>query len=270
MTGVHPTAVVRPGAQLGEGTSVDPYAVIGAQVRIVSGCRVGSHAVIEGHTTIEAGTEIGPHAVVGGPPQLRNVDAAGVLVIGRDNRLREFVTVHAGSPGSSTVIGRGNLLMAYAHVAHDCRLGDEIELANGVQLGGHVEVGDKAVVGGLVGVHQYGRIGCGAMVAAGAMVAQDVLPWSLVAGNRARTLGVNTVGLKRAGYDAALRGRIAAALRVLQQAATLAEGLEALSRLPVQDQQTELLRRFVESSSRGFCRPAADLGGVISDEAQDG
>lgn len=252
---------------MGDGTSVGPYAVIGAQVRIASGCRVGSHAVIEGHTTIAAGTEIGSHAVVGSPPQIRDADDAGTLVVGRDNRLREFVTVHTGSPGGSTVIGHGNLLMAYAHVAHDCRLGDEIELANGAQLGGHVEVGDKAVVGGLVGVHQYGRVGCGAMVAAGAMVTQDVLPWSLVAGNRARTLGVNTVGLKRAGYDAALRGRIARALRVLQQAATLAEGLQALSRLPGQDQQIELLRHFAGSSTRGFCRPAPDFGEAVSDEA---
>ena len=108
MTEVHPTAVVRPGAQLGDGVAVGPYAVIGTKVQIASGCRVGPHAVIEGHTTIEAGTVIGPHAVVGGPPQVRGVDKAGALVIGCDNVLREFVTVHTGSSGGTTVIARQN------------------------------------------------------------------------------------------------------------------------------------------------------------------
>ena len=203
---------------------------------------------------VGAGTVIGPHAVVGAPPQIRGVQEGGTLRIGRNNRLRELVTVHVGSPGQTTILGNGNLLMAYAHVAHDCHLGDEIELANAVQLGGHVEIGDRAVVGGLAAVHQFCRVGCYAMVAAGAMVAQDVLPFSLVAGDRARTLGINAVGLRRWGFDSTARRRLAHALRLLQRAPTLKEGIHALEALSCGDEAVAHLWRFAQSTKRGLCR----------------
>jgi UDP-N-acetylglucosamine acyltransferase len=237
---------------------VGPFAVIGGWVRVGSGTRIGPHAVVDGETEIGEDNEIGPHVVVGSPPQIRDCSRPGGLHIGRGNQLREFVTVHCGGPSSSTVLGNDNLLMAYSHVAHDCCLGDGIELANGVQLGGHVEVGDRAVLGGVCAVHQHVRVGSHSVVGGGSIVVQDVLPFCQVAGDRARLYGLNVVGLRRAGFSAEQRRALGGALRLLRGAPTHRAGLAAV-RGSVALMEVEAVRRLLDfaegPSSRGLCRP---------------
>ncbi|MBK6848758.1 MAG: acyl-ACP--UDP-N-acetylglucosamine O-acyltransferase [Proteobacteria bacterium] len=254
---VDPRAVVDGRAELGPGVEIGPFAVIGAGVRLAGACRVGPHAVIEGSTTVGPRTRIGAHAVVGGWPQLRGALLPGRLVIGADNDLREHVTVHrGGSADGETLLGDGNLLMAYSHVGHDARLGDGCELANGAQLGGHCVLGDNVTIGGLAAVHQHVQVGALAMVGGGSMVTQDVLPFSLVCGDRARCYGSNAVGLRRHGFSAERRRRIAAALRVLLRLDPRVLSVERLLAEHGDDADVALLLAFVRHSRRGLCRAA--------------
>lgn len=252
--GIDARALVDPGAELAADVEVGPFAVIGAGVSLASGCRVGAHAVLEGATSVGPRTRIGAHAVVGGWPQLRGVVRAGRLVIGADNDLREHVTVHrGGSAGGLTRLGDSNLLMAYSHIGHDAQLGDGCELANGAQLGGHVVLGDRVTVGGLAAVHQHVRVGVLAMVGGGSMVTQDVLPFSLVCGDRARCYGSNAVGLRRHGVGAARRRRIAAALKALLQVDPRAGAIARLLAAHGEDPDIALLAEFAQRSRRGLC-----------------
>jgi UDP-N-acetylglucosamine acyltransferase len=258
---IHPTAVVEPGAEIDATAEVGPLAFIGGRVRLGPGCRVASHAVVKGDTTIGPRTRIGHHAVLGERPQVRDLEGPpGRLEVGQDNWLRELVTVHAGSPGSVTRLGDGNLLMAYSHVAHDCQLGNGIELANGVQLAGHVRVGDHAGLGGLAAVHQFVRVGELAFVGAGSMVSQDVPPFCLASGDRTRVYGANTVGLRRQGLPPALRRDLALALRLLLGAPTLARGLEQVRRQVAPSVEVSRLLAFAEASERGLCAPVRRRG----------
>jgi UDP-N-acetylglucosamine acyltransferase len=255
MADIHPTAHVAVGAEIDPTATVGPFAVIGPEVRIGAHTCVGPHVVLDGRTTIGARNEIGPHVVLGGPPQVRDLDPAryGALEIGDGNCIRELATVHVGGPGGVTRLGDRNLLMAYSHVAHDCQLGDGVELANGVQLAGHVVVEDDAALGGLAAVHQFVRVGRCAFVGAGSMVSQDVLPYSLVSGDRARTFGLNTVGLRRRGISSEVRRELARALRLLLGAPTLADGLQR-ARVACGGAEVEHLLAFAASSRRGLCR----------------
>ena len=257
-TARHPTAVVDPEAVLGPGVRVGPYAVIGPRVTLGEGCEIGSHAVLDGRTTLGPGNRVFSHAAIGGVPQdlkYRGEDTA--LEIGSENTFREFVTVHIGTEGGGGVtrIGSGGLFMAYVHVAHDCRIGDGVILANGVTLGGHVEIQDRAVVGGLSAVHQFVRVGELAMIGGCSAVDQDVPPFCLAMGNRVALRGLNLTGLKRAGVD---RDE----LRVLKDAyALLFEGdrplkdaaKEASGRWPDSD-KVRRLAEFCMTGERGVCR----------------
>ncbi|MBT3217802.1 MAG: acyl-ACP--UDP-N-acetylglucosamine O-acyltransferase [Proteobacteria bacterium] len=197
---IHSTAIVDAAAQLGQ-VSIGPYAVIGPDVVLHDDVEVGPHAVIHGHTVVGTRTIIHSHAVLGGDPQdLKYDDAPTQLVIGCDNIFREFTTAHRGSAGN-TVIGDRNFFMANSHVAHDCTVGSDCMFANSVAVAGHVEVGNRAVMGGLAAVHQFSRIGRLAMVGGGAMCAQDVPPFCIAQGDRARLYGLNIIGLRRAGIE---------------------------------------------------------------------
>ena len=201
---IHATAIVDPGAQLHPSVEVGPYAVIGRQVKIGEGTTVGPHAVIVGDTTIGRRNRIFQFASVGAEPQdLKYSGEDTALVIGDDNLIREFTTLHKGTLGGGGVtrVGNKNLFMAYSHVAHDCAVGNGCVLANSVALAGHVEVGDFVVVGGLVGVHQFTRLGKHAFIAAGAVVVMDVAPYCVAQGDRAELAGLNKVGLQRHGYS---------------------------------------------------------------------
>ena len=202
---IHSTAIIAPGAELDSTVTVGPYAVIGEQVKIGAGTTVGPHAVIEGRTEIGSDNQIFQFTSIGAIPQdLKFSGEETYLKIGSRNRIREFVTIHLGTETGNgiTTVGDDNLLMAYAHVAHDCVLKDHIVMANAATLAGHVEVDDYAILGGLIAVHQFTRIGCHVMASGGSMIGQDVAPYSIVQGDRARIVGLNLTGLKRRGFSA--------------------------------------------------------------------
>lgn len=254
---VHPTALVQRGAELGPGVSIGPYAVIGARVRIGARTTVGAHAVIEGNTQLGADNRVFPFAALGAPPQdlkYRGEDSA--LIIGDGNIFREFSTAHPGTEGGGMItrIGNRNLIMNYAHVAHDCRLGDSNIVANGAQLGGHVILEDYVVVGALSGVHQFVRLGESSIVGAGSMVSQDVPRFCNATGDRARLRGLNTVGLRRRGFPAEVQLALKRAYRTMFQAGL--KVAEAAARVREQGGGPEVERfvAFIEESERGVCR----------------
>src|SRR6056297_2806485 len=201
---IHSTALIAPGAKLDPSVEVGPYAVIGEHVSIGPGTTVGPHTVIEGHTRIGENNQIFQFASVGAIPQdLKFHGETSYLEIGDGNKIREFVTIHLGTEdgGGTTRIGNNNLFMAYAHVAHDCCIGNQVIMANAATLAGHVEVNDYAILGGLSAVHQFVRIGSHVMASGGSMIGQDVAPYLIVQGDRAKPAGLNLTGLKRRGYS---------------------------------------------------------------------
>lgn len=254
--GIHPTAVVDPGARLGEGVSVGPYAVIEADTQVGDGCTIAAHAVIKRHTRLGRDNQVAEHAVLGGEPQdFKFKPCASFVEIGDGNRFREGVTVHRSNhEGGVTRIGNECFLMAMSHVAHDCVLGNQVILANGALLGGHVEIGARAFISGAVTLHQFCRVGRMAMVAASTRVSQDCLPFTITDGNPGRARALNLVGLRRAGMPAADIAALRRAFHALRSsrglAATLAE-MEAEASAAAQE-----LAAFIRASRRGFahCR----------------
>lgn len=201
---IHATAIIAPGAELDSTVTVGPYAVIGEHVKIGAGTTVGPHTVIEGHTEIGCDNQIFQFASIGAIPQdLKFAGEVSYLKIGDRNRIREFVTIHLGTEDGCgvTTIGDDNLFMAYSHVAHDCIIGNHVILANAATLAGHVEVDDFAILGGLSAVHQFARIGCHVMASGGSMMGQDIVPYAIVQGDRAKVVGLNLIGLKRRGFS---------------------------------------------------------------------
>jgi UDP-N-acetylglucosamine acyltransferase len=237
---------------------VGPYAIIGAGVELGPKVSVGAHAVIEGPTVLGARCRVFPHAVIGADPQDRKYRGEPTrLVVGDDTTFREFSTANRGTGADGlTRIGGRCLFMAYAHVAHDCVVGDDVVMANSVALAGHVQVGDAVVLGGLAAVHQFGRIGRCAMVGGGSMVAQDVPPFTVAQGDRARLFGLNMVGLRRAGVPEAVITALKGAWRALFQQGlpsrvAVDQALEGWGHLA----EVRELVQFLEGSTRGVCRP---------------
>jgi len=267
---IHPTAIVAPTAELAAGVTIGPYAVVGPRVRLGAGTRVGAHAVVEGHTSVGARTEIFAFAAVGTPPQdLKFHGEASRLEIGDDNRIREFTTLQPGTEGGGmlTRIGSGNLLMNYTHIAHDCRLGDRIIVANGTQLGGHVTIESHVVLGALSAIHQFARVGESAIVGAGSMVSQDVPPFCNATGDRAALHGLNLLGLKRRGLDVAVTRALRRAYALmfrhgLRVAAAAARIRAELPDLP----EVERFVAFIEASQRGVCREGRRRKSESTDE----
>lgn len=255
---VHPTAIVHPEAKLHPSVEVGPYAVIGPRVKIGAGTVVGPHAVIENDTTIGEKNRIFSHAVVGALPQdLKYAGEQTRLVIGDENMIREFATLHIGTQGGGGVtrIGNKNLFMSYSHVAHDCVVGNGNVLANSVALAGHVEITDFVILGGLSAVHQFTRIGKHAFIAGGSMVAMDVPPYCTAQGDRAELAGLNTVGLSRHGYTDDQIGRIKDAYRILFRSKMgLNEALSQLREGMGQHPEIALLLEFITNSKRGITR----------------
>jgi UDP-N-acetylglucosamine acyltransferase len=215
---VHPLALVAPDAELGEGVIVGPFAVIEPGVRVGDGTRVDAHAVVRSGTHLGPRNVVHPFAVIGGDPQDRGYAGEPTrLEIGEDNVFREHVTVHRGSVkgGGLTRIGSGSLFMVGVHIAHDCALGDRLELANGTLLAGHAALGDHVVTGGGAAIGPFLRVGTRAFVAAGAMVEADVPPFVIAAGDRARVRALNRVGLARSGVPEASREALARAFRAI-------------------------------------------------------
>ncbi len=254
----HPTAIIHPDAQLHETVEVGPYTVIGPKVKIGADTIVGPHTVIEGRTTIGQRNRIFQFAALGAIPQdLKFHGEDGELIIGDDNQIREFATLHIGTEGGGMVtrVGNKNLLMAYSHVAHDCVVGNGCILANSANLAGHVSLGDHAIVTGLAAVHQFTRIGKLAFISGGSMVTMDVPPYCTAQGDRAELAGLNTVGLARAGYSPEQITRVKEAYKTLFRSKL---GLnEAVSKVRAQfggQPEIDHLLDFMTSSTRGVTR----------------
>jgi len=199
---VHPTALIEEGARLAEGVEIGPYCVVRAHAVLSEGVRLRSHVVVEGHTEIGAGTFVHSHAVLGGEAQMRNINPPGMrLRIGADNIIREGVTISTGSEAGRgiTTVGDRCYLMAGSHIGHDCVVGNDVTLSNGVQLGGHVRLDEGVIMGGLSAIQQFGRIGRNAFVSGVSGVAADIIPYGSALGTHARLGGLNLIGLRRRG-----------------------------------------------------------------------
>ena len=255
---IHPTAIVHPEARIAEGVQIGPFCVIGEHVTIGGGTWIGPHVVIEGRTEIGSDNRIFQFASVGAIPQdLKFHGEETTLRIGDRNTIREFVTVHLGtqSGGGRTIIGNDNLFMAYAHVAHDCLVGDHVILANGATLAGHVSVDDFAILGGLSAVHQFTRVGRHVMISGGAMVTQDVPPFTIAQGDRAKPIGINTVGLKRRGFSEETLTVIKQAYKIVFRSGLRLE--EALTRIDSEFgrfPEALAFTGFIRESQRGIAR----------------
>lgn len=249
---IHPLASVARGARLGTGVRVGPFAVIEDDTEIGDGCEISAHAVIKRYTRMGARNRVADHAVIGGEPQ--DVKFGGwpsFTVIGTDNRIREGVTIHRASvEGAETRVGDGNFLMAYSHVAHECRIGNQVVIANGALVAGFVQVFDRAFVSGNVVIHQFARIGRLALVGGLARVSQDCLPFMITEGSPARARAVNTTGLKRAGVPASDLAALKKALALLRSGKLLREILVELEGSP--SAPARELARFIRDARRGF------------------
>ena len=258
MAEIHSTAVVDSSAELASDVKVEAYAVIGAGVELGSGVVVGPHAVLSGLTRVGAGTRISSHASLGCLPQHR--DHAGEptrLEIGCENEIREHVTISLGTVegGGCTFIGDRNLIMNASHVGHDCRIGSHCEMASFSGLAGHVVVEDYAVLGAYTGIHQHCRVGQNVMAASGAKLSLDAPPFTLVAGDRARLVGLNDVGLRRRGVSPDRQLALKRAFRTIFRSGLRLE--EAVQRLTPDfsgHPEIEHLLGFLQKSERGFCR----------------
>lgn len=255
---IHATAIVHPGAKIADGVEIGPYAVIGEHVSLGEGTTVGPHAVIEGWTEIGRDNRIFQFASVGAAPQdLKFHGEKSFLRIGDRNMVREFVTLHRGteSGGGVTVIGSDNLFMAYSHVAHDCVVGNRVILANGATLAGHVQVDDFAILGGLSAVHQFTRVGAHVMVSGGSMVAQDIPPYTIAQGDRAKTVGLNLVGLKRRGFSEEAMRSIKQAYKIIfRSGLRQEEALQKIAAEVVAGPELAVFVDFIKNSQRGVAR----------------
>jgi len=256
---VHPTAIISPKAELGEGATVGPYSVVGDHVTMGKGCRIGSHVVIQGRTQIGNHCQFFPYCSIGLPPQdLKYHGEDTELVVGDYNVFREYVTVNRGTVqgGGRTLIGNHNFFMVCAHVAHDCILANHIIMANAATLAGHVVIEDYATIGAFSGVHQFCRIGVHGFVGGYSVITKDVLPYSkTVSARDARNYGVNTIGLERRGFSAESIRSIRAAFRVvLQSKLNTSQALSVLRERFVDQPSVQVLIDFIEKSQRGIIK----------------
>ena len=257
MKAIHATAVVHPNAQIGEGCFIGPYCVIGEHVVIGTGCKLHSHVVLGGHTTLGERNEIFPFACIGTKTQDLKWEGGNTRAqIGNDNTFREYVTVNsATTDGGVTRIGSHNHILAYAHIAHDCALGDHIVMSNVATLAGHIVVEDHAVVGGLAAVHQFCRIGKMSIIGGCSKVVQDVPPFMLVDGNPAETRTINKVGLERNGVSEETQNTLKQAYKILfRDGLSISNALERIDAELPRTLELKHLIGFARSSERGLCK----------------
>ena len=257
-TNIHPTAVVSPEARLGADCVVGPYSIVGPEVELGNKVRLESHCVIDGRTTIGDETHVFPFVSIGLAPQdLKYNGEASETLIGSRNQIREFVTIHRGTEGGGmlTRIGNDCLIMAQAHVAHDCLIGDGVIMANAATLAGHVVIEDRANVGAYSGVHQFCRVGREAYIGGYSVVVKDALPFALTVGNHARCYGLNVTGMKRRGYSKEVITSLHHAFHLLLSAKlnttqALARIRQEISNSP----EVDSLLAFIEASDRGVTK----------------
>jgi UDP-N-acetylglucosamine acyltransferase len=257
-TTIHPTAVVSQSARVGEECFIGPYCIIGAEVEIEDGVRLESHCVVDGHTTIGAETNVFPFVSIGLASQdLKYKGEPSETRIGRRNKIREFVTIHRGTAGGGmlTQIGDDCLIMAQAHIAHDCLVGDGVIMANAATLAGHVIVGDRANIGAYSGIHQFCRVGKEAYVGGYSVVVKDALPFALTVGNHARCYGLNITGMKRRRYPRGTIDALHHAFHLLLSAKlNTTQALDRINEEISDSAEVAELVSFIKDSNRGVTK----------------
>ncbi|CAN5783864.1 acyl-ACP--UDP-N-acetylglucosamine O-acyltransferase [soil metagenome] len=255
---IHPTAIVSPKATIGADCHVGAFSVLGDEVVLGDKVHLESHVVIDGKTRIGDETRVFPFVSIGLAPQdLKYAGEATATEIGKRNHIREFVTVHRGTSGGGglTRIGDDNLLMAQAHVAHDCQIGNEVIMANAATLAGHVEIADRANIGAYSGVHQFCRIGLEAFVGGYSVIVKDALPFAISQGNHAKCYGLNRLGLKRRGYPKETVKKLHRAFHLLLSAKLNTTQAVEKIREEIKDcAEVDLLIEFIETSKRGVVK----------------
>ena len=262
MANIHPTAIVEPGAQLGETVRIDAYAIVRANVQIGEGSHIGPHCVIEGYTRIGRDNRIFQFCSVGAAPQDKKYAGEPTeLHIGDRNTIREFCTLNLGTvqDRGATSIGDDNWIMAYVHIAHDCRVGNQTIFANNATLGGHVHVDDWVIIGGLSGVHQFVKIGAHVMVGFASAVSQDVPPFMLVDGNPLAVRGFNVEGLRRRGFSAARIAAVKQMHRLIYRSGLTLEAAKAAlpevaAATPDASDDVKRVLEFLQRAARGIAR----------------
>jgi UDP-N-acetylglucosamine acyltransferase len=257
-TTIHPTAVVGSNARIGEDCFIGPYCIVGDDVEIENGVRLESHVVIDGRSHIGAETHVFPFVSIGLASQdLKYKGEPSETRIGKRNKIREFVTIHRGTAGGGmlTQIGDDCLIMAQAHIAHDCVIGDGVIMANAATLAGHVNIGDRANIGAYSGVHQFCRVGKEAYVGGYSVVVKDALPFALTVGNHARCYGLNITGMKRRGYSRATIDALHHAFHLLLSAKlNTTQALERISQEITDSPEVADLVSFIKDSTRGVIK----------------
>jgi len=255
---IHATAIVSPKAEIDEGTFIGPFCIIQDGVHIRKGTRLISNVIIEGDTEIGENCVVYPFASIGLPPQdMKYKGEKTGVTIGSNNTIREYSTIHRASVGGNgvTSIGDDNFFMAYVHVAHDCKIGNSVIMANVATLAGHVLIEDHAVIGGLVAIHQFTRIGTYAMVGGFSGIGQDIPPYMIASGARAKLFGLNAIGLKRHGFTDSTINELKKAYKILfREKRTLKDAIQKIQEdLPYTDEIKHLIE-FIQKNKRGICR----------------
>lgn len=255
---IHETAIIDPKAKIETGVEIGPYCIIKKGSRIGRGTRLISHVIIEGETEIGENCVFSPFASIGSSPQdLKYKGEATKLIIGNNNIIREYVTINRASVGGDeiTAVGSDNYLMAYVHIAHNCKVGNHVIMANAATLAGHVIVEDFTIIGGLAAVHQYTRIGQYAMIGGLSGVVQDIPPYMIAAGSRAKLFGPNTIGLKRHGFTDQATNAIKKAYKILfREKRSLKDAIKKVRDDFKEFSEIEYLVEFIEKNKRGICR----------------
>ena len=255
---IHSTAIIDPAAELSEGVSVGPYAIIGPGVSIDTGTEIGPHAVIRGPTRIGKNNRFFQFVSVGEAPQDKKYKGESTsLEIGDDNVIREYSTIHRGTIQDKgiTLVGNGNLLMAYTHVAHDCVIGNHVIMANGASLAGHVRVDDYAILGGFSLVHQFCKIGQFSFSGMGSVISRDVLPYVMIGGTPTKPRGINNVGLERHGYSPEVIRQIRKAYKIIYKSGLkLDDAMQSLTEMAVGVTELQCMVDFLRQTDRSIIR----------------
>lgn len=255
---IHKTALIDGKAELASSVEVGPYSIIGPNVKIGKNTKIGPHVVIDKWTQIGEGCNIFQFSSIGAAPQdLKYRGEESWVIMGDNNTLREFVTINRGTSqsGGKTIIGNNNFFMAYCHVAHDCRIGNHVILANAATLAGHIQIEDHAIVGGLVGVHQFVRLGCHSIIGGGSGVNKDIPPYTMANGQRAKLYGLNSVGLKRHNFSEDVLRDLKKAYRlILRSNHTLEKALELAKTEIPNSPEVDHFIDFIKKSERGITR----------------
>jgi len=257
-TRIHPTAIVDPKAEIDPSVDIGPFCILKDGVKIRKGTKLLSHVIVEGSTEIGEHCRIHPYTSIGFPPQdLKYKGEKTKLVIGNNNTIREYVSIHRASVGGDgiTMVGNNNFLMAYVHIAHDCNIGNNVVMANAATLAGHVMIEDNTVIGGMVAIHQYTRIGRYAMVGGFSGIGQDIPPFMIASGARAKLYGPNTIGLKRHGLSDTTINAIKKAYKILfREKRTMKDAIKKVQDEMAGIEEVAHLINFIEKNKRGICR----------------